>query len=156
MIIRVADIDDLAQLLELEQSVVDAERPYNASLKKGTVFYYDIEKLILCPDSHLLVIEVEGEIVATGYAQIRGSKLSLEHTKHAYLGFMYVSPSYRGQGLNSKLIKALIGWSKSLGIFDFYLDVYAENDSAIKAYEKVGFKPELLEMKLCLEQLNTQ
>ncbi|WP_257324452.1 GNAT family N-acetyltransferase [Pseudoalteromonas rhizosphaerae] len=155
MIIRAAGIDDLAQLLELEQFVVDAERPYNASLKEGAVFYYDIEKLILCPDSHLLVVEVENEIVATGYAQIRDSKLSLEHTKHAYLGFMYVSPSYRGQSLNSKLIIELVNWSKSRGIFDFYLDVYAENDSAIKAYEKVGFKPALLEMKLCLDQLNT-
>ncbi|WP_237070524.1 GNAT family N-acetyltransferase [Pseudoalteromonas aliena] len=92
--------------------------------------------------------------MATGCAQIRDSKLTFEHTKHAYLGFMYVSPSYRDQSFNSKLIKELINCSKSRGIFDFYLDVYANNDSAIKAYEKVGFKPALLEMKLCLDQLN--
>jgi len=28
------------------------------------------------------------------------------------------------------------------------LDVYAENQSAIKAYTKLGFKPDLLKMRL--------
>ena len=150
MIIREAGGSDLCRLLELEQCVVEAERPFNSSLKSESAFYYDIEKLISSPDAYLLVAEVEGEIIGTGYAQIRESKQSLEHKYHSYLGFMYVSPIHRGKGINAKLIHELIAWSKSRGISDLYLDVYSDNASGIKAYKKVGFKPSLLEMKLSL------
>lgn len=61
---------------------------------------------------------------------------------------MYVSHQYRGQGINAKIIEELMSWSKRKGVSDLYLDVYAQNDPAVKAYEKVGFKPSLMEMKL--------
>jgi RimJ/RimL family protein N-acetyltransferase len=46
------------------------------------------------------------------------------------------------------VIQALIGWGKTKGMQDFYLEAYADNNSAIKAYEKLGFKTSLIEMKL--------
>ncbi|MCO1337074.1 GNAT family N-acetyltransferase [Microbulbifer sp. OS29] len=107
--------------------------------------------MISCNNSHLLVVEIEHNIIATGYAQIRNSKISLEHEQHSYFGFMYVSPKYRGQGINPRLIEELISWSNHKGIFDIYLDVYAKNDSAIKAYKKAGFEPSLVEMKLSIK-----
>ncbi|GAA5442328.1 hypothetical protein Misp06_00502 [Microbulbifer sp. NBRC 101763] len=152
MNIRKAEMSDFPRLLELEQCVIDAERPFNSLLKRKSAFYYDIKKLIACPESYLLVAEVDSEIIGTGYAQIRDSKQSLEHKWHSYLGFMYVSPCHRGKGVNAKLINKLIDWSKGRGIIDFYLDVYSENDPAIRAYEKVGFKPSLLEMRLSLDE----
>ncbi|WP_445359639.1 GNAT family N-acetyltransferase [Microbulbifer sp. ANSA005] len=148
---RTALIEDLPDLLKLEQCLIEAERPYNSSIKAESAFYYDMEKLILSDDSHLLVVEIEGEVIGTGYAQIRSSKISLVHERHAYLGFMYVSPAHRGKGINSKLIEKLITWGKKNGVQDFYLDVYSQNSSAIKAYEKVGFQPSLMEMKLNLK-----
>jgi ribosomal protein S18 acetylase RimI-like enzyme len=63
---------------------------------------------------------------------------------------MYVSPDFRGKGINKALVGHLISWSKNKGAQAVYLDVYSENASAIKAYEKVGFEPSLLEMKLIL------
>nr|WP_246029074.1 GNAT family N-acetyltransferase [Parashewanella tropica] len=101
-------------------------------------------------DSFLLIAEEAGQIIATGYGQLRGSKLSLIHSKHCYLGVMYVLPEYRGQGINKLMLDKIIAWSKERGVSDFYLDVYSANDSAIKAYEKAGFQPSLLEMKLNL------
>ena len=93
---------------------------------------------------------MNGQIIGTGYAKIRASKKSLKHTKHSYLGFMYVAPTHRGLGINKLIMDRLIDWSKKEGIHDFYLDVYAENDSAIKAYEKVGFVKSVVEMKINL------
>ena len=145
---REAVMNDLNQLYAFEQKVVEAERPYNASIKKGKPIYYDMKKLISDSDSYLIVAEDKGEIISTGYAQIQLSKASLQHEKHAYLGFMYVAPSYRGKGLNKKIIDKLILWSESRGIYDHYLDVYSGNASAIRAYEKIGFKENMVEMKL--------
>lgn len=148
---REAIMNDIDQLFALEQKVVEAERPYNADIKKGKPIYYDMADLIAGDDSLLLVVEEDTEIVATGYAQIRSSKPSLQHENHAYLGFMYVSPKFRGKGLNQKVIKKLISWSETQGIKDHYLDVYSGNASAIRAYEKIGFQSSMIEMKLNTE-----
>ena len=145
---RQATLSDVNVLLALEQAVVDAERPFNSAIKVQGARYYDIPALITDDDSHLLVAEDNGAIVATGYVQIRQSKPSLEHNVHGYLGFMYVAPAYRGMGLNKEIIDTLMAWAESKQVFDFYLDVYAHNRAAINAYEKVGFQPSMLEMKL--------
>jgi ribosomal protein S18 acetylase RimI-like enzyme len=61
---------------------------------------------------------------------------------------MYVAPSHRGMGLNGILCKELIEWAKKQNITEVQLDVYAENESALSAYKKIGFKPDLLKMRL--------
>jgi ribosomal protein S18 acetylase RimI-like enzyme len=50
--------------------------------------------------------------------------------------------------LNRKIIDRLIVWSIDQGVSNHYLEVYSGNSSAIRAYEKFGFKPCLIEMKL--------
>ena len=60
-------------------------------------------------------------------------------------------PEYRGQGINKKIIDALKKWTATQGINEFRLEVYYGNDSAIKAYEKIGFSRYSLEMRFNLE-----
>jgi ribosomal protein S18 acetylase RimI-like enzyme len=151
LIVREARIDDYDSLAAFEQKVINAERPYNASLKEKDAYYYDIEKLISDRDSRLVVGVVSGDIIASGYVQIRHSKPALDHDNHGYLGFMYVAEEYRGLGLNKAILEDLVSWGQQRGVTDFYLDVYAENSSAVRAYEKFGFRGSLLEMKLNLE-----
>ena len=148
MHLRIATQDDLTDLLHFEQAVVEAERPFNKHIKGKKATYYDLPLLINDINSQLLVLEETGEIIATGYIQIRSSKKSLSHQEHGYLGFMFVLPDYRGRGFNRLVMDALIGWGKAQGIDVFYLDVYAENQAAINAYKKLGFEPSLVEMKL--------
>jgi ribosomal protein S18 acetylase RimI-like enzyme len=145
---REASMDDLSRLLVLEQKVVEAERPFNASITPGRTTYYDTEDLITSDDAYLIVAESANNIIGTGYAQIRQSKISMDHDIHSYLGFMYVTPDFRGRGINREITEKLIAWSRRRGVTDLYLDVYSENTSAIKAYEKVGFESSLIEMKL--------
>jgi GNAT superfamily N-acetyltransferase len=152
IIIRKALAADYQALLALEQKVVEAERPYNQTIKSNDAIYYDIKNLLIDHDAHLMVAELNGEIIGSGYAQIRRSKQSLKHTRHAYLGFMYVAPKHRGFGINGKIIEQLIEWSKEQGISDLYLDVYDENEAAINAYKKVGFSKSLVEMKINLSE----
>ena len=151
IIYRPAEINDLKTLRKIEQQVVLAERPFNAEIKTGAPLYYDIENLIASDDTFMLIGESADEIIATGYAQIIVSKGSLQHRKHAYLGFMYVAESYRGQGLNGKIIEKLNTWCLEQGIRDCYLDVYSANAQAIRAYEKLGFESSMIKMKVKLK-----
>ena len=150
MNIREANLGDIPALLELEQYVIEAEKPFNSSIKTEKTYYYDLGDLISSKNACLIVVEDSGKIVATGYAKISESKVALNHDKHSYFGFMYVCPEYRGKAINQKVMEHLIKWSKSRGITNCYLDVYSQNQSAIKAYEKTGFEPCLMEMKLSI------
>jgi len=148
IIIRAAVQADLPVLTEFEQGIIATERPFNNCLKSEKICYYDIGALIDSENSQVVVAEDNGVIVGSGYARIKQSKAHLQHDLHAYLGFMYVAPSHRGQGVNQLVIEVLIKWGKEQGLKDFYLEAYASNTSALKAYEKLGFQASLIEMKL--------
>ena len=149
IIIRPAELADLQILKEFEQGIITTERPFKDSLKTEDICYYDIAALISGDNSCVMVAEENGKLVGSGYGRIAESKAHLVHDFHVYLGFMFVAATHRGQGINQRVIEALIAWGKARDMHDFYLDVYAENHSAQNAYAKLGFKPLLLEMKLC-------
>ncbi|MFH6993697.1 GNAT family N-acetyltransferase [Flavobacterium sp. FlaQc-48] len=132
-----ADLPTLAQFLQI---LVDAERPFDPTLKEGEIFYYDIQELILDKATEIMVVESNNEIIGSGYAQIRSAKPYEKHEVFGYLGFMFVSPEFRGKGISGLLLDALKKWILSQGITEVRLQVYDENESAVKAYEKAGFK----------------
>ena len=146
--LREAVVNDLSRLLDLEQKIVDSERPYDAFIKEDNVTYYDLKNLISEPGSYLVVVESEREIIGTGYAQIRSSKSCHLHDKHCYLGFIYLEPEHRGKAIGSAILDALKDWGVKQGLRNFHLDVYAENVSAIRAYEKAGFNKISVKMEL--------
>ena len=152
-IVRIATLKDLTVLLRFEQGVIEAERPFDPTIKKGEIAYYDISELITSPNSEVFVAENENKIVASGYAKIKPDRHYLKHEKQGYLGFMYVSEKHRGKQLNKYIIDALLKWCKSRNIFEIRLDVYQDNISAIKAYEKVGFSKHLINMRLDIKNI---
>ena len=148
--IRKALLTDLGQLLAFEQDLIKTERPFDPTLKPDPVIYYDLKAMLTSPLAEVVVAEADNKIIASGYARIDRSKPYLKHSTHAYLGFMYVLPEYRGQGINKKIMDVLKDWAVSQNITEFSLEVYYDNISAIKAYEKIGFSRYILEMRFNL------
>lgn len=60
---------------------------------------------------------------------------------------MYVKPDHRGKGVNKLILDELTNWSRDQGVSEIRLEVYADNESAVKAYEKTDFEPLLLLMR---------
>jgi RimJ/RimL family protein N-acetyltransferase len=150
IIIRKATIHDLKTLLDFEQQLIAAERPFDKTLQPGHTHYYDIEEMIKASHIELLVAQVNDEVIGSGYARIETAKPYLNHRQYAYLGFMFVVPAFRGQGINQKIIEALKQWAAAQHINEIRLEVYADNVAAIKAYEKTGFTRHKLEMRMDL------
>ena len=146
--IRKAILEDLPKLLEFEQLLIKTERPMDPTIKEGKISYYDIGAFIQQKDTEVLLVETNSKIVASGYAQIKGDRHYLKHDLQGYLGFMYVDKAHRGLGLNKLLIDALIQWCKERDVNEIRLAVYQDNPSAIRAYEKAGFKKHLITMRL--------
>lgn len=146
--IRQATKADLPQLLKCEQEVIAAERPFDPTIKQGKTSYYDLLELMENSKALVLVACIENTIVATGYALEKPARHYLDHETYAYLGFMYTHPAYRGQGINGQIIEKLKEWALIQGLTEVRLTVYDQNDPALRAYEKVGFKKHIIEMRL--------
>ncbi len=152
IIIRAATLADIEQLKEFEQGVIKAERPFDPELNPDPVCYYDLEQLIKQDNCYLAVAESSGDkqqnrLVGCGYARIEKAKPYVNYRFFSYLGFMYVEPAFRGQGINQLVINYLANWSAEQGVTMLHLDVFAENVAAIRAYQKVGFNARLVEMR---------
>ena len=147
IIIRPASFADMDTLLRFEQGVITAERPFDPTLKDDPIRYYDLAGMIERQDIELLVAELNGRLIGSGYARIEEAKIYLKHPKHAYLGFMYVEPAHRGKGINQKIITALKKWVAERNINELRLEVYYDNLPAIKAYEKIGFSKLMIKMR---------
>jgi len=89
LLVRKATLKDLPFLLKFEQGVIEAERPFDPTIKGGEITYYDISELITSPCSEVFVAELENKIVASGYAKIKPDRHYLKHERQGYLGFMY-------------------------------------------------------------------
>lgn len=150
IIIRPARQEDLPVLLEFEQGVIEAERPMDSTLKTEKINYYDIAAMIDAPNVEVLVAELDGELVGSGYARITESDPFRTHPRHTYLGFMFVPVEHRGKGINQLIVEGLKKWTISQGIYEMQLEVYHNNPAAIRAYEKAGFTNNLVQMRLGL------
>ncbi len=146
--IRPAKISEIETLLSFELGIIEFEKPFDPTLKEGDIHYYDLIELIKSDDAEVLVAEKDGEIIASGYAKINKAKNYLTFTKYAHLGFMYVKPEFRGQGINKMILDKLVAWAKSKNIVEVRLKVYNENEIAKKAYSKFGFTGNMLVMRM--------
>lgn len=146
-ILREAKKEDVPTLLAFEQAIIKVERPFDPTIKPDPVSYYDIASYVTDPDVGVYVIEYQGEVVSSGYAKPHAARSYLDHEQYAHLGFMYTTEAHRGKGLNQRIVDALIQWAKEHDLIEVRLTVYDDNTPAIRAYEKVGMKKHIIEMR---------
>ena len=152
MEVRTATLDDIESLKVFEQGVIKAERPFDETLQVDPIHYYDLEYLITAEDIQLVVVEFEQAIIACGYARIKPAKKYANYSFYSYLGFMFVKEEHRGKGINQLVIGELTQWSLEQGVTMLHLDVFKDNEAAVSAYKKVGFKEYLVEMRMDISQ----
>jgi ribosomal protein S18 acetylase RimI-like enzyme len=151
ILIRPAISADLDTLNKFQQGVVTAERPFDPTIKDGPVQYYDVAGMMASDQVLFVVAESGSEVIGCGFARIETAKHYLKHSSHGYLGMMYVDPKFRGQSVSIRIIDALREWCLSKNVSELRLEVYHDNDPAVRAYEKAGFRQLMIEMRLNLE-----
>lgn len=72
--LRPATVKDLPILLTFEEGIIKTERAFNTTLKEGEIHYYDLSKMIANENAQVLVVELNSEIVASGFVQILDSE----------------------------------------------------------------------------------
>jgi len=146
--IRTATLSDLEVLLAFEQELIKAERPFDETIRKDPICYYDLKGMILDNEVAVIVAEKNNTIVSCGTAVIERARSYINHKEYANFGFMYTLPVYRGLGINRMILESLRIWALSKGFKEMRLTVYSDNIPAIKAYEKAGFVSHIIEMRI--------
>jgi ribosomal protein S18 acetylase RimI-like enzyme len=98
--------------------------------------HYNLEALSKLFHSEFVngcVAVVEGTVA--GYAK---TKLNREENRF-YISSLYVLPSYQGQGLGMKLLRAAEECAMSYHVDRVWLGVMAQNIGALAWYRKIGF-----------------
>jgi len=90
------------------------------------------------PRSTMLVATVDGRIA--GLIGFLGRQLPQEHHVGAF--GLSVDQRYRGRGLGSALVTALLEWAPHDGITRVELEAFAANPQALALYERMGFERE--------------
>lgn len=150
--IRQARLDELPTLLAFEQKLIANERPLDETLVAEEFQYYDLKKMILSDEAEVIVAVLDDRLVASGNARILEAKPYNRFERYAFLGFMYTEPDMRGRGINKLIVDRLVGWAREKGLDEVRLQVYSDNLSAVSAYEKVGFRKMLTEMRLATDR----
>lgn len=146
--IRNAISSDLDVLLAFEQELIKAERPFDKTIRRDPLCYYDLKGMILDNEVAVVVAEINNTIVSSGAAVIKQARSYLDHREYVNFGFMYTLPAFRGMGINKKILDSLSRWAQSKGYKEMRLTVYSDNIPAIKAYEKAGFVSHIIEMRI--------
>lgn len=91
------------------------------------------------PNNTMLLAIADGKIIGIGTIS---SSWKIKARHEGELGIV-VAKAYQGQGIGSHIIQSLIDWSKGNGITTrIKLDTRADNDYAVRLYEKFGFEKE--------------
>jgi aminoglycoside 6'-N-acetyltransferase len=87
-------------------------------------------------DGHAFAIEVDGDLAGwLGYDEENDPDY-----RYASLDIT-LAPAYRDSGIGPEALRAVIDWLIGKGHHRFTIDPAAHNHRAIRAYEKVGFRP---------------
>ena len=150
ILIRKALPSDVAWLAAFEQGIIDAERPFDARLRAEGVRYYDLPSMLVDESVEVALAVNDSNPIGCGFARLEKAKSFLRHLDEAYLGLMFVDPAFRGRGINQQILDHLIHWCRGNGVLELRLEVYDGNRGARNAYEKAGFSPNLVEMRMTL------
>ena len=68
--------------------------------------------------------------------------------KQAYVFLLYVAPQHRYRGLGTALMRHAQSWAKEQGYQQMSLQVFEDNEAAMKLYAKLGYRSQAKWMSL--------
>ncbi|MBP2476994.1 ribosomal protein S18 acetylase RimI-like enzyme [Crossiella equi] len=140
---RAADVPVIVAMLAADKIAASREKPGDPAYAAA------FEAIDSDPNQLLLVAEVDGEVVGTlQLTYLPG--LSRTGMWRAQIEAVRVASHQRGGGLGQRMVEYAIEQAKAKGCGLVQLTTDASREHAIRFYERLGFLPSHVGMKLAL------
>ena len=139
VVLREASLADAPQFRDLRlNGLQDSPTAFSADYQANLDYPMSFWEGRLTFDEHGLIFFAEHEGALIGMTGIR--KGESPKTKHgAYVWGVYVRPAWRGLHIAEALIELCAGWARQRGVVILKLGVMANNEPAIRCYQRIGF-----------------
>ena len=152
--IRPAEKSDYPQLkklmVQLQQHHVNL-RPDVYKMSEDFFTEETFDKL-LSECNVMLAVEENGEIAGAISYSIMNMKAAIIHPfKSLWISDLIVSETHRGKSIGTVLMEKIKQTATENNVDRIQLNVSSYNTDAVKLYEKLSFKPELIKMEYILK-----
>lgn len=152
MNIRTATINDIEQIVPLLIALDELHAKMYPTVFDSSKIREEVRKSFLLenintPNNLFLLAESEKNIVGIVHCYIQETKNHpIKKDKNAVvLSDLYVEENYRNKGIAQQLINNALDFIKvNWSISNVFLNVFNENQEAIKLYEKSGFQKQFI------------
>lgn len=151
------DIEGISRLLLQVCQVHHQGRPdlFRAGGRKYTE---DELKNMIPDDDRPIFVAVSEEEQILGYAfcvlQCHARDTAFMDIQTLYIDDLCVDEDIRGQHIGMELYRYVLTFARETGCYNVTLNVWTENQGAMKFYEKCGMKPQKIGMETILSECN--
>jgi len=97
-------------------------------------------------DTVLLIAEIEAAPVAYAFVRLEPASIEELRATAAWLHDIYIVPEARARGVGRRLVQAAFDAARTLGSKSLMLGVSPQNASGRALFERMGFRPTMIEM----------
>ena len=154
--IRLAEIKDVDDILKLLLQVDLVHNKIRPDLFKAPASKYTKEEIIgMLNDDNRPIFVYESNNKVVGYAftikKIVKDDNVLQDLKTLYIDDLCVDENNRGMGIGKSLYEYVLNYAKANDYYNITLNVWNNNDNAIKFYESIGMSYQKYTMEKILK-----
>jgi len=152
-----SDIDKLVQLRLLLQQHCEESNPmiWRMTEEGKTILKQRVQNELSINNSHVLIAEVNGEIIGSAHGEITRRTDYTPKTVGS-MSTVYVVREFRKRGVGALLVKQLCELFDVEGVEDVTLRYIIGNKEAEAFWRKLGFKPIITTAKTSLKELENK
>ena len=155
MQIRFAKNEDIPAMIRLLRQVGRVHYEGRPDIFRGDAQKYDeaaLEALLQDKNRPILVAEDGAAVLGYAFCVIQNTQGDpvLQDRLTVYIDDLCVEETCRGGGVGKALYQAVLDYARGIGAYNVTLNVWAENKSALKFYEKMGLLPQKYGMETIL------
>lgn len=152
--VRVARAEELPRVTQLLLAMYEHQRQQGMMLalhaEAGDMWQRRMATQLDTNISHVFVAECDHELIGFLSAQIKRLPPHLAGTspRVGFISEVFVESAGRRHGVGAKLVSAALAWMEELDVGSVELHVLARNPDAQAFWRQMGFRDELLQMRL--------
>ena len=157
MSIRLAQPNDIPALLCLLEQILSVHHQVRPDIFKGSGGKYskeELKQLMAQKQTPIFVYENEdGQVLGHLFVTIKevSDNPVLHPIKTLFIEDLCVDQAARGQKIGDQLYQFAVSYAKEIGCYNLTLNVWNDNEGALRFYQRQGMKPQETVMETIID-----